>query len=75
MLKDVVINRFLFNVIKKKVSKLLTIENSSSKFTKNRKTFSKRNKILEISEEDVVEYCDNNDIEFTANGDVFVEPT
>ena len=29
----------------------------------------------EISEEDVVEYCDNNDIEFTANGDVFVEPT
>lgn len=29
----------------------------------------------EISEEDVVEYCNNNDIEFTANGDVFVEPT
>ncbi len=29
----------------------------------------------EISEEDVVEYCDNNDIEFTANGDVFVEST
>ena len=29
----------------------------------------------EISEEDVVEYCDNNDIEFTADGNVFVEPT
>ena len=29
----------------------------------------------EINEEDIVEYCDNNNIEFTANGDVFVEPT
>ena len=29
----------------------------------------------EISEEDVVEYCDNNDIEFTADGNVFIEPT
>lgn len=29
----------------------------------------------EISEEDVVEYCNNNNIEFTADGDVFVEPT
>lgn len=49
MLEDIVINRFLFNIIKKKVSKLFTIENSSSKFTKDRKTFSKWNKILEIS--------------------------
>ena len=29
----------------------------------------------EISEEDVAEYCNNNDIEFTADGDVFIEPT
>ena len=29
----------------------------------------------EISEEDVTEYCNNNDIEFTADGNVFIEPT
>lgn len=29
----------------------------------------------EISEEDVAEYCNNNDIEFTADGNVFIEPT
>lgn len=29
----------------------------------------------EISEEDVAKYCNNNDIEFTADGNVFIEPT
>ena len=31
--------------------------------------------INNLSQEDVAEYCNNNDIEFTADGDVFVEPT